>query len=33
MKNEVDSLGRFVIPVKYRRLMDIKHGDELGVTY
>lgn len=33
MKNEVDSLGRFVIPIKYRRKMNIKAGDELDVIF
>lgn len=33
MKNEVDSLGRFVIPVKYRRKMDINAGDEIDVLF
>ncbi len=32
MKNELDSLGRFVIPVKYRRKMNIQAGDELDVS-
>ncbi|MBE7042014.1 MAG: AbrB family transcriptional regulator [Ruminococcaceae bacterium] len=32
MRNEVDSLGRFVIPVKFRRMLNINHGDELDVT-
>ncbi|MBE7042518.1 MAG: AbrB/MazE/SpoVT family DNA-binding domain-containing protein [Ruminococcaceae bacterium] len=31
MKNEVDALGRFVIPIKYRRKMNIHPGDELDV--
>ncbi len=31
MKNELDSLGRFVIPVKYRRKMNIQAGDELDI--
>ena len=33
MKNEVDSLGRFVIPVKYRRKMNINAGDEIDVLF
>ncbi len=33
MRNEVDSLGRFVIPIKFRRMMNINHGDELHVSY
>ncbi len=33
MKNEVDSLGRFVIPIKYRRKMNINAGDELDVLF
>ena len=32
MRNEVDSLGRFVIPIKFRRMLNISHGDELDVT-
>ena len=31
MKHELDSLGRFVIPVKYRRKLEIKSGDELDI--
>ena len=33
MRNEVDSLGRFVIPVKYRRKMNLNRGDEIDVMY
>lgn len=31
MRNEVDKLGRFVIPIKYRRKLNIESGDELDV--
>ncbi len=31
MKNEIDSLGRFVIPISYRRKMNLSNGDELDM--
>lgn len=33
MGNIVDSLGRFTVPIKYRKMMDIHPGDELNVSY
>ena len=29
---KVDDLGRIVVPVEFRRLLDIHEGDELEVT-
>ena len=32
MARKVDDLGRIVVPVEFRRLLDIHEGDELEVT-
>ncbi|MBE7042011.1 MAG: hypothetical protein E7399_00750 [Ruminococcaceae bacterium] len=29
----MDALGRFTVPIKYRKIMNINPGDELDVAY